>query len=433
MQRSSDEPWPLESYGTVTLTRSFRAALLGLVLIVATSPNAVWATDALEPIGISAQSRMRGGADVAVGDSALSQIDNPATLSLSPRGLYSFDEASKLAFIDLPWSGPLGQSESSTRIIHLHNAGIAIPKNDRLTFGLALHSKCGLGTSFDMRYLMIPFMKRHVYSDMKNIALHADVAYKVTDKLSLGAGLRGEVATSKFGLVLGPADVTFGRGYAYGVGFDLGLHYQATRTLAFGLAYRSPTWFGDLSGGQGKASLFGVLPVPLGGIALSDLELPQRVAAGAAWDVTPRFKLLGETRWTNYANSSFHNTTVSTDGWIDLRYPMPMGYQDIWAFMVGGEYKLDKHWVLASGYHFVTTPINRAYLLPIADVPVQHHATIGLRYETPRWWVGCGYVVGFCQTLTGPGYSHIPLGFEYGVSRISQTQHMISMGFGFRW
>jgi long-subunit fatty acid transport protein len=402
-------------------------------MVMLLAPRVLMATDALEPIGVSAQSRMRGGADVAVGDSALSQIDNPATLSLSPRGLYSLDEASKLAIIDLPWRGPLGTTDSDLKLIHLHNLGLAAPVDDRLTFGLALHSKAGLGTRFNQRHLLIPFMKRRVGSDLKDIAVNLSAAYQLTDKLSLGLGARVEVATCEFSKVLGPADVDFGRGYAYGGGFQAGLHYKATDDLHFGLAYRSPTWFGDLAGGSAKASVLGLVPVPLGDARIADLQLPQKVTAGAAWDATEWLKLIGEVRWFNYENSTFRNMTIATDGLIDLRYPVPLGYRDIWAFILGAEFKLDEHWVLGAGYHYLTTPIERANLSPQCDIPVQHHLTVGLRYETPRWWVGGGYILGFRQSLKGPGHSRIPLGIDYGFSEIAQTQHMISVGFGFRW
>lgn len=413
--------------------RSARLATgLAWLLALAVGPSA-FATDAIEPIGISMQARMRGGADVAVGDSALSQIDNPATLSLQPRGLYTFDEASKLAIIDLRWRGPLGTARSTHRLVHLHNLGLAAPVNERLTFGLAVHSKAGLGTRFNARHLMIPWMNRRVGADTKNMAVHFTGAYKVTEKLSLGLGARVEVATSEFSKVLGPADVDFGRGYAYGGGFQLGLHYQAREDLAFGLGYRSPSWFGDLAGGSAKASFLGLVPVPLGDARIADLQLPQKVSGGVAWDATDWLKLIGEVRWLNYENSSFHNLTVATDGVIDLRYPIPLGYRDIWAFIIGAEFKLDEHWVFGTGYHFTTTPVERANLSPEATIPVQHHATFGLRYETEKWWVGGGYVIAFRGSLSGPGYSRIPLGTDYGFSEVSQTQHMISIGFGFRW
>ncbi len=391
------------------------------------------ATDALEPIGVSTQSRMRGGADVAVGDSALSQIDNPATLSLAPRGLTSFDLASQLAYVDEPFYTVFDAEDSQRKLIHLHNFGLAMPYDERLTFGLAVHSKAGLGTSFKSRHLMIPHMKRRIGSDMKNVSALASVAYKLTDELSLGVGARVEMATSEFSVVLGPADVDFERGYAYGGGFQVGLHYQAREDLAFGLAYRSPSWFGDLSGGDAKVSLLGLLPINLGSARIRDVQLPQKITAGVAWDVTDRLKLVGEARWINYRNSTFHSTIVGIDSLVDIRYPLPLGYRDQWVFILGGEYKLDENWILGMGYHYATGAIPSESFLPMCSILAQHHATVGLRYETEKWWVGAGYIIAFRESLSGKGYSRIPFGFDYGFSEMAQTQHSISVGFGFRW
>jgi len=53
------------------------------------------------------------------------------------------------------------------------------------------------------------------------------------------------------------------------------MHYRASDDLTFGLAYRSPTWFGDLTGGRARASLFGILPVGLGDANIDELRLEQ--------------------------------------------------------------------------------------------------------------------------------------------------------------
>ncbi|HOW71576.1 MAG TPA: outer membrane protein transport protein [Phycisphaerae bacterium] len=391
------------------------------------------ATDGVEPIGVSMQARARGGADVAVGDSALSQIDNPASLCLSPRDLCKLDFAGKLGILDVRWRGPLDSDDSEVKLIPLVNAGIAVPLNDRLTFGVALNSKAGLGTRFSFRHLFIPFWNRREASDTKMVSMPISLGYKLTDKLSFGLGGRFEAATSEFSTVLGPADIEFGRGYAYGGGFNAGLHYKAADTLSFGLAYRSPTWFGDLSGGKGKASLLGCLPVSLGEVALEDLKGAQRIAAGAAWDATPWLKIIGEVRWLNYDQSTFHRTRIRIHSPIDLSYPFPLGYCDQWAFILGSEFKLSEHWRLGAGYHFATPNTDRYNLTPMGSITSTHHGTIGLRYETRKWWVGGGYVIAFPKSIDGPGSSHILLGTDYGDGHLAQTQHLISMGFGFSW
>jgi long-chain fatty acid transport protein len=391
------------------------------------------ATDGIEPIDVSMQARARGGADVAVGDSALSQVDNPASLALRPRDLKQFDFSGQLIFPQVHWSGPIDSADSEIKLIPLANVGISIPHNEKLTFGFALHSKAGLAARYHIRHLLIPFWDRQCGADMKDISIMANAGYKLTDKLSIGAGLRAEIVTAKFSTVLGPVDAEFGRGYAYGGGFQLGLHYQATPDLTLGLSYRSPSWLTDVSGGEVEASLFGIGHIGVGKGNIDEFRLPQKITAGAAWDVTDWLKLIGEVRWKNYAKSSLNGCTVATDGLADLRIRLPMGYRDQWIFIVGAEFKLDEHWKFAVGYNYCTNPVPRDHLLPIGSVISQHHVTAGLRYEQDKWWVGGGYILGFTNSLSGNGRSKIPLGIDYALSEVSQTQHHLFLGFGFSW
>ena len=392
----------------------------------------VMATDGLEPINASMQARARGGADVAVGDSALSQLDNPASLSLRPRGANSFDFSGQLLFTRLHWKGPIDDS-TSHGMFPLVNMAVAFPIDDRWTLGLAMQSKSGMGSSYNRKHLLIPFMDRRVGSDVKNASFSLNVGYRVTDKLSVGAGVRAEAVSTKFSAVLGPADVDFGRGMAYGAGFNLGLHYQARDDLSFGLAYRSPTWFGDVSGGDLDLSLLGILPVNLGSANIDEFRLPQQVSAGVAWDVNHWLKLVGEVRWTDYPSSSFGSMTVAVDGPIDLRFPFPASYKEQWVFIAGAEMKLDEHWTLGVGYNYASNVVPSSNVLAIAPAIIQHHVTAGLRYEQDDWWVGAGYIYGFNSNTKSNGSTDVPFGIDFAYSEIDHQQHSLFFGFGFRF
>lgn len=391
---------------------------------------AAYATDGLEPIGVSTAANARGGADIAVGDTALSQIENPAALGFQTR---RFDFGAQFGFPIATWHGPLETADSHTKFIPMGNAAVTLPLDAHWTMGLALHSKAGLGTSYEMRHLLIPWVDRDVGGDMKCIDAQLNLAYRVNEQLVIGGGLRLDVAQAGFSMVLGPADLDFGQGRAVGGGFDLGLMYKPRKDLTFGLAYRSPTWAGDLQGGRGKATLLGVVPVELGGISITDFQLPQRIGAGVAWDVADKLKLIGEVRWYNYENSTLDVAGIQTRGWIDVRYPLPLGYQNQWAFIIGAEYRIDEHWVVGLGYHYATPPVDGANLLPMGSTISDHHVTAGVRYERDNWHVDVGYVLGLPASLSGAGYSRIPLGVDYGRSEIFQVQHIVGVGFGFSW
>jgi hypothetical protein len=114
---------------------------IALVLGLASSARAC---SGLEPICVSVHSFVPGGADVAVGDSALSRVNNPATLTLSPRGRLWFDTAGVLVVPHSTWRGPLDTADSTWNWNALANMGLAMPVDDRLTLGMASHSKARL-------------------------------------------------------------------------------------------------------------------------------------------------------------------------------------------------------------------------------------------------------------------------------------------------
>jgi long-subunit fatty acid transport protein len=404
-----------------------------LCAVVALWPCAVVASDGIEPMASSMRALARGGADVAVGDTAMSQFENPASLSLQPRTGLRIDGTGEMAFLDMPWRGAFGTANTDRAVVPLANTAASIPINDRLTLGMGFNTKAGLATSYTQRHLLIPFMTRHVGSDLKVLNFPLSVAYKINDKLSIGAGARLEYTTARFDTVLGPADVEFGRGETLGGGFNFGLVYRPREDLTFGLGYRSPTWAGDLEGGNGKASLLGVLPVPLGNIGIDSLRLPQKISAGAAWDITKRLKLASEVRWINYSNCSLNSMTIQTDGLVDVRLALPLGYEDVWAFMLGPQYQLSEHWKVACGYHYSNPAVSADHLLPEGTVATRHHATTGIWYETKHWWMGLAYSMAFPESLHGSGRSAIPLGIDYANASISNMQQAVALGFGYQW
>ena len=401
--------------------------VLGLALGQLLTSAQSFATNGTEPIGLGQRDRARGGVDVAVGDSALSQFDNPSSLAKWRKTKLDF--GLQLAFPQVHWRGPFGSADSEIDVIPLFNFGAAFPVNDKLTIGGGFHTKSGLINRYNFRHVLFPLQQRRVGADVKNASLSLNAGYQLTERLAVGVGGRLEILTAKVSKVLGPMDVELSHGEAYGGGFQVGLTYQVTDDVTLGAAYRSPTWFGDVSGGRAQASLLGMLPVPLGDGRLRDFRLPQKVTAGAAWDVTDRLKLMGEVRWINYSNSSYKSVTVGTA--LPIGVKLPLSYQDQWVFATGAEYKLDDRWTLGVGYNYGTNPISRESVNAITSILAKHHATVGLRYEQDNWWIGAGYILGFSESMEGKGHSRIPFGIDYGLSRVEQIQHSIVLGVGF--
>lgn len=414
----------------------FTAALL----ILCGSPT-VRASDGVEPIGLSMQSIARGGTDVAVGDSALSQVENPSTLMLSPQGQWCVEANGELLMPRLRWMGPRDAAYSSDRHIPLGGAGLVFPWGSKWRTGLAVYSKSHIASTYTMRTLAFPFINRRIETDLRDFALAADAAYQVTDKLSLGAGLRGEMLTGRFSSVSGPATLDFGRGYAYGAGLQLGALYQILPKLQAGVGYRSPTWFQELMGNNSRSSLAGnwegslgtSRSIYLGKASVQDIRLPQKISAGLCWDATDRLRLAGEARWIDYSDTVLHEADFRVAGFRNLRVRSPLGYQDQYVLATGAEYRLGRHWKLSGGYHYASNPISHTEVVPAVAMIPQHHLTAGIRYEREHWWIGAGYVVGLPTAYRSGWCTRVPFGTDYLRVRIEQMEQSVMCGFGLRW
>jgi long-chain fatty acid transport protein len=410
-------------------------SLLLVGVVWAGAGRRVQASNGLEPIAISSRSQGRGGADTGVGDSALSQVDNPATLTL--QDCRTFDSVGKIILPRSEWVGPAGTVNSGYGVLPAFNFGMAAPLSDDLSWGWAVYTKTGEASKYDNAHLQIPQLVLTDRADLEDVAIEANLAYKITDQLSVGVGPRLEVASTRFTDVFGPAVFNFERGYAVGGGFQAGLYYKVCDTINVGVGYRSPTWCGSLDGGNAQIQFIGLLntSADLGPVRIDNLRLPQRVSVGGSWDATDRLRLATEARWINYSDSTLNSTIIHQNGLAPLvpaGLPFPLRYKDEYVFIVGGDFKVDEHWTVRAGYNYGTPPVEHQGLLPTASVITTHNITAGLEYRKDNWWVNVGYILGLTTTLASSdvnGFLGTPN--DYSASRLSLTEHTIFVGLGF--
>lgn len=385
------------------------------------------ASDGVETLGVSFHDRGRAGTDVAVGDTALSPLLNPA--SVANFDALQVDFATSHILPQIRWQGLLDEADSTVRHIPLAGIGVAGALGGGWHGGLAVNAKSGLLSEMQFRHLTIPWMRREVGADVKNVMLSANVARRFGARLTLGAGVNIEYVSARFSEVLGPVDLEFGRGDAFGIGFQVGARYELTPAVTIAAAYRTPTWFGDVAGGRGRASLGGVIPLDLGPIRKADFKLPQRASLGVAWRPNGRLLLSAETRYVHHSGTSLDAVELHAARLPGVALSLPLGYRNQWIFKIGGEYRLDERWVIGAGYSYATNPVDPAALRAIASVMTQHHVSIGLRYEAENWWAGIGYGFAFPHGMNSSG-TRIPLGVDYAFSRVDHLQHEVFAGFG---
>jgi len=233
-------------------------------------------------------------------------------------------------------------------------------------------------------------------SSITDVQFNLSAAYKINDQWSIGGGPVIDVFTARLTQALNTPAASFGDAGAdlhassdTAAGFNLGVMYQASPDLRFGLDYRSRIQH-NISGTQSISipAVYSLLP---GGSALvgalnaqnspatTSITLPDSVTGGAYWQVTPQLALLSDISWTDWSLLKSINVTPSAP------FAAPSTINENWrntvAVSVGANYNLTKELMLQGGAGFDQSPVtdsNRTSRIPDSN---RYLVSIGAQYD----------------------------------------------------
>jgi long-chain fatty acid transport protein len=175
------------------------------------------------------------------------------------------------------------------------------------------------------------------------------VAVKVTDALSLGAGIDFQHAHAELDqkyFTGGPDGTIEVNGNSWKTGFNVGALWKVDPATNVGLHYRSAIT-------QDIGGTLVVTGVTTGTHASAELKLPDIVEFGATHQLTSQLKLLGSINWFDWSrfnqikvNSALGSTTI------------PTAWRDTWSAAIGAEWKQDEKWTYRGGFQWDETPTN---------------------------------------------------------------------------
>jgi long-chain fatty acid transport protein len=234
-----------------------------------------------------------------------------------------------------------------------------------------------------------------IVSSVTDIAVTVAAAYRINEQFSIGGGPVIDYFSNRSTLALntGPTAALTGdpradvRGQDYGVGFNIGILYQATPDLRFGLDYRSRIDHG-VSGKQSftvPALIARFSPVTAGLIAAQNSDanfkftLPDNVTFGAYWQVTPQLALLSDVEWTDWSVFKSVNVVPSTPG---LPSTLTVeNFRNSWSVSIGANYRLTDKLMLQTGVGYDESPVktqSRTSRIPDSD---RYEIGIGAQYD----------------------------------------------------
>lgn len=312
---------------------------------------------------------------------------NPATMTLHPGTQMQLGIVG--VGLNLDYAGNNGSRENGRKKPEIvPHAFVSHQLTDDAWVGFALTVPFGLSTDYSNNWDQAG---EGTSAMIKVIDFNPNFAYKLSDKVSLGAGFSYQYVEAKLGFnwsnhpQLGYT-TPWGQngpgmshlkvdGHAWG--WNIGMMWTPVETVRIGVSYRSKvehTVDGTLKTEksillpkvQNPSGLNDYLALPTSMNASVTMDAPAWAMLSAAWDVNDWLSLYGTFRWADW--SSFKSLT------IDTPYPpleSKKKWKDTYLMTLGYDAKMSDFWTLRGGVGYETSTISdptlRTGTIPDAD------------------------------------------------------------------
>lgn len=282
--------------------------------------------------------------------------------------------------------------------------------NSKLLFGFGITGPFAADKEYDSegiaRYLSTK-------NSMSTLNFNPSLAYAITDKFSVGAGVSAQylqanmdqkVDIAGFGppTPSGPSYDTNMQNIVsdWGYGYNLGLAYNFTDATKMGLSYRSAVRHrpsGDLKIDYPSTLTADQIQTLKNygfenGKVRSNYDLPATYLWSLSQKINSNWNTMATiayTNWSHYSQITLHYSTALAPVAYDAKY------HDSWRFALGTDYKINEKWVVRFGTAFDSSPTddnNRQILFP----------------DSNRFWLACGMGYTFTRDASlDLGYAHV--------------------------
>lgn len=349
---------------------------------------------------------------------------NPATMTLHPG---TNIQAGFVGIgLNLDYAGKDGETANGRfhpqAIPHGH---ITHQINDSTWVGFSMTVPFGMGTDYDSDWNQ---SRRGIKATILTLDFNPSVAWKVTDKISIGAGVSLQYASADLKMRMNLSDTTpgqmasgiIGSSVSNGIatpdeakavagavakgsaqseidadswawGWNIGVMWSPVQNFRVGLSYRSEITHdadGDLKVNGLEGVDFDVLGQSylgkiIGGAISQSLgtmdgaatvSAPAWAMASVAWDVNYLLSLYASFRWTDW--SSFDKLDIEGNG--TTMATVANKWKDTYLGSIGADLRVTDWWTLRGGIAYESSPITdpsyRTAIIPDAD----------------RWWFAVG-------------------------------------------
>lgn len=347
------------------------------------------------------------------GSAFVAQANNPSAVYYNPAGLTQLKEryVSFSYVAEFPENSfkPLSGDEVQMQRQYFLIPSLYLVENfgcKDFRFGLGVTAPYGLGTdwSHDSFSRLVA-----TESDLEVMNINPTVAYKVNEKISVGAGIDYMISHISKHKRLAPALSDDGefqlKGKDDGWGYNLGLLYKPSDKHSIGLSYRSEVEL-TYRGFASLDNLNALYTIVFGGSSYntdikSELAIPQTLAVGYAYRPNNKWTLETDVEWADWScieqdKVDYQSETNATRLTVlNSGNPASKDWNDTLSYGFGAEYRATDRLALRIGYLFEDNPIPSANFdtaLPDSD---RHGITLGLGYTFKAVKIDVSYMALF--------------------------------------
>ena len=326
-----------------------RKSTLAVLVAVALGSSAFGSGFALYQA--SAVSHAMGGALVGKAMDASANFHNPATLT---------DLTNVTVTVGFVTEHPRGElrgkcdgwswghdSTFDAGLFWLPHFQLAVPLPYDFAFGLGGMPEYGLGTEYDKSS---PIAWNAQSTTVQGYVFNPNLAYKITDKWSVAAGLRWLFFTFEQDKVMPAMNYhLYGDNRFESLGWQVGTKYDILDNLSAGLVYKAPIPVNVRGDTDAKAKVPAAAETAanMKGDANAELTLPQSITGGVNWDVVDTWHLGLAVSWTQW--SEFDTLVFNVK---PQKNPVALNWNDTWRASVGSCWDFYEDWKWMISYTF---------------------------------------------------------------------------------
>ncbi len=379
---------------------------------------------------LSARQLGMGHTGVALKLGAESMIFNPAGLGFSSKTLDltgTFTAVASQVSADV--SGATYRTHNSISTPMAFNAAFRV--YDNLQVGVSFYTPYGSSINWTRDW---PGSVLSQKVNLKIYDLQPTVAWRITPKLSIGAGLmlswgsvdlsKGLVSSSTMDRALGmmaatgisqqmgidpeyrfddvsPASVNLKGKSDLSVGFNVGAMYDVTSRLSVGASFRSKMQMkvrsGDATVSYANEIARAVLEKDLGIINAANFKAsmpsPYVLTLGASYRPVDKLTLAFDAQLTGWKTYKELHIDFLSDKLSAYDQKLPKRYCNAWAFRLGGEYALTPRLDLRAGMMVDLTPVNKEHFNPETPGMTRLGPSAGLTFRPlPRLGIDVSFM-----------------------------------------